>query len=161
MLRGGIIHNELTYALASMGHGDLLIVSDAGFPIPSDAWRIELAITRDFPGLVPVLEIIASEFIAEKVMYAQQVVTNNAPFHRELQRIFNDCDHEPVEHERILGEFARQAKAIVRTGGYVPWGNTVLVAGTDPFAFFNNPEVVIPPFYEKRIAQVRKARESR
>ncbi len=32
MLRGGILHNELNKVLASMGHGDILIVCDAGFP---------------------------------------------------------------------------------------------------------------------------------
>lgn len=158
MLRGGILHNELNKVLASMGHGDILIVCDAGFPIPRDAWRVELAITRDFPDLVPVLEIIASEFIAEKVMFAHEVPSNNAPLYRNLQRIFDDCELESIAHQSMLTEMAYKAKAIVRTGGYNPWGNIALVSGTDPFAWFTNEEVVVPPFYQNRIAQIKRAR---
>ena len=29
-----ILNAELNHAIASMGHGDLMIVCDAGFPIP-------------------------------------------------------------------------------------------------------------------------------
>jgi hypothetical protein len=33
-----------------------------------------------------------------------------------------------------------------------------MVAGTDPFAWFSNPEIVMPPFYHERIAQINRAR---
>jgi D-ribose pyranose/furanose isomerase RbsD len=158
MLRRGILHNELNHVLASMGHGDILIVCDAGFPIPRDAWRVELAITKDYPDLVPVLEIIANAFISEKVMFAHEVPANNAPLYRDLQRIFAESAFEPIEHSTMLTEMARKAKAIVRTGGYNPWGNIALVSGTDPFLWFTNEEVVVPAFYQERIAQIKKAR---
>ena len=161
MLRGGILNSELNHVLASMGHGDLLIVCDAGFPIPRSAWRVDLAITRDFPDLVPVLEIIAGEFIAEKVMFAHEVVSNNTPLHRNLQRIFADATLEAIPHQTILGEMAQKAKAIVRTGGYNPWGNIVMVAGTDPFAWFSNPDIVMPPFYHERIDQIKRAQQGK
>ena len=51
MKRGKLLNSELNHAIASMGHGDLMIVCDAGFPIPDDVWRIDLAITRDVPDL--------------------------------------------------------------------------------------------------------------
>ena len=117
MLRGGILNSELNHVLASMGHGDLLIVCDAGFPIPREAWRVDLAITRDFPDLVPVLEIIAGEFIAEKVMFAHEVVSNNTPLHRNLERIFAEAALEAIPHQTILGELAHKAKASVMTFG--------------------------------------------
>ena len=34
MKRSNLLNSELSYAIASMGHGDLMIVCDAGFPIP-------------------------------------------------------------------------------------------------------------------------------
>ncbi|WP_367219297.1 RbsD/FucU domain-containing protein, partial [Mesorhizobium sp.] len=43
MNRNRLLNAELAHAIASMGHGDLMIVCDAGFPIPSTAWRIDLA----------------------------------------------------------------------------------------------------------------------
>lgn len=158
MLRNGILHPELAKVLASLGHGDLLIVSDAGFPVPKDAWRVDLAITRDLPDLVPVLEVVDQAVISEAVMYAEQVPSNNPVLHRHLTRIFDDVEHRQVPHEDILGTYAHQAKAVVRTGGFDPWGNIVLVAGTDPFAWFERAETVVPPFYVQRQKDVSNAR---
>jgi D-ribose pyranose/furanose isomerase RbsD len=157
MLKTGILHNELKHALASMGHGDILLVTDAGFPTPRGAWRIELAISHNFPDLVPILELINAEFISEKVMFAEDMVVNNGPMHRQIQRIFTASDLEPVPHQRLLTEIAHAAKAVVRTAGYVPWGNVALVSGVDPFKYFADPEVVVPEFYRRRMAQMRAA----
>lgn len=52
MKRSKLINNELSYAIASMGHGDLMIVCDAGFPIPSSVWRIDLALIPDVPDQI-------------------------------------------------------------------------------------------------------------
>ena len=40
MNRNRLLNAELSHAIASMGHGDLMIICDAGFPIPSSAWRM-------------------------------------------------------------------------------------------------------------------------
>ena len=158
MLRGEVLNTELNRALAAMGHGDVLIVCDAGFPIPSDAWRIDLAITQDFPPLLPVLENVAGALIAEKVLFGQDVVTNNPPLHRELQRIFADAELAAIPHATIMTETAARAKEIVRTGGFTPWGNVALVSGVDPLAWFADPALVVPPVYQKRIERIRRAR---
>jgi len=55
-----MLNAQLSQAIASMGHGDLIIVCDAGFPIPSTAWRIDLAIVPDVPDLETVLAPIAA-----------------------------------------------------------------------------------------------------
>ena len=70
MNRNRLLNAELSHAIASMGHGDLMIVCDAGFPIPSSAWRIDLAFVPDVPDLETVLGPIAENFIAEMVSYA-------------------------------------------------------------------------------------------
>ncbi len=44
MNRSRLLNAELCHAIASMGHGGLMIACDAGFPIPSTARRIDLAI---------------------------------------------------------------------------------------------------------------------
>ena len=51
MKRNGILNFGLNQALAAMGHGDLMIVCDAGFPIPTQASRVDLAIVADVPDL--------------------------------------------------------------------------------------------------------------
>lgn len=116
MFRGPILNSDLMYAIASMGHTECLIVCDAGFPIPSDAWHVDLALVQDVPDLETVLSAIAQVFIAEKVSYATKMAANNAPLLEKVQRLFPNSDYEPIPHATILGEMAHKAKVIVRTG---------------------------------------------
>lgn len=160
MLRNAkIINMELNYMLSSMGHTDILVITDAGCPIPKDSWVIDLSITRNFPDLVPVLEIIGEEFLAEKIIYADYVPTHNKPYYKDLKRIFNDCTHETIKHETLLSKIIPMAKGIIRTAGYNPWGNVALITGTDPDNWFYNPEITLPDIYEERKKQVNNARE--
>ena len=151
MKRSALLNSELNHAIASMGHGDLMIVCDAGFPIPSSAWRIDLAITPDVPDLETVLTPIAEHFIAEKVSYADTLPVNNVPLLKKIERLFAGADFVPVKHEAILGEMAAKAKVIVRTGAFDPWGNILLYSGVDVPAWFSKEGVVAPDYYAKKL----------
>ncbi|MBU0584442.1 MAG: D-ribose pyranase [Alphaproteobacteria bacterium] len=151
MNRNRLLNAELAHAIASMGHGDLMIVCDAGFPIPSSAWRIDLAITPDVPDLETVLTPIAEHFIAEKVSYADTLPVNNVPLLKKIERLFAGADFVPVKHEAILGEMAAKAKVIVRTGAFDPWGNILLYSGVDVPAWFSKEGVVAPDYYAKKL----------
>ncbi|MDQ0469469.1 D-ribose pyranase [Labrys wisconsinensis] len=151
MNRNRLLNAELSHAIASMGHGDLMIVCDAGFPIPSSAWRIDLAIVPDVPDLETVLTPIAQAFIAERVAYADTLLEHNAPLLAKIRRLFADADFEPVKHEAILGEMAAKAKVIVRTGAFDPWGNILLYSGVDVPAWFSKPGVVAPDYYARKL----------
>ena len=52
MKRNGILNLGLNQALAAMGHGDFLIVCDAGFPIPATVNR---STSRSLP-MSPILK---------------------------------------------------------------------------------------------------------
>ena len=131
MKRATILNAELSQAIASMGHTDLMIVCDAGFPIPNNAWRIDLALVQDVPDLETVLTAISQEMIAEKVGYAAEMVENNPPLLSKVQRIFKDSEFVTYPHEQILGEMAGKAKAIVHTGAFDAWGNILLYTDLD------------------------------
>jgi simple sugar transport system permease protein/D-ribose pyranase len=149
--RNRLLNAELAHAIASMGHGVLMIVCDAGFPIPSSAWRIDLAITPDVPDLETVLTPIAENLIAERVSYADTLPVNNRPLLEKIERLFAGADFEPVKHEAILSEMAAKAKVIVRTGAFDPWGNVLLYSGVDVPAWFSKPGVVAPDYYAKKL----------
>jgi len=151
MNRGPILNSELAHAIASMGHGDLLIVCDAGFPIPRTAWRIDLAIVQDVPDLETVLTAICGSFIAEKVGYAAEMAENNPPLLAKVQRIFAGSDFDPVPHQQILTEMAAKAKVIVRSGAFDPWGNILLYSGVDVRKWFAKPDVKTPEYYAARM----------
>lgn len=151
MNRSRLLNAELSHAIASMGHGDLMIVCDAGFPIPSSAWRIDLAIVPDVPDLQTVLAPISEHFIAERVSYADTLPVHNAPLLRLIERLFAGADFAPVAHEAILSEMAAKAKVIVRTGAFDPWGNILLYSGVDVPAWFSKEGVVAPDYYAKKL----------
>ena len=151
MNRNRLLNAELAHAIACMGHGDLMIVCDAGFPIPSTAWRIDLAIVPDVPDLETVLTAISQNLIAERVGYAEDVPEFNAPLLAKIKRLFPDADYEPVKHAVILSELAAKAKAIVRTGAFDPWGNILLYSGVDVPAWFSKPGVVAPEYYARKL----------
>jgi D-ribose pyranase len=151
MNRGPILNSELSHAIARMGHGDLMIVCDAGFPIPSTGWRIDLALVQDVPDLETVLTAVSQSFIAEKVAYAAEMATNNPPLLAKVKRIFPDSEYATVPHAQILSEMAAQAKVIVRTGAFDPWGNILLYSGVDVPKWFAKPNVVVPPYYASRM----------
>ena len=146
MQRGLILNAELNHAIATMGHGDLMIVCDAGFPIPRDAWRIDLALTQDVPDLQTVLSAISQGLVAEKVAYAAEMTVNNVPLWDKVKALFPDADHSTVAHSDILGAIASSAKCIVRTGAFDPWGNILLYSGVDVPEWFSKPVVIAPDY---------------
>lgn len=157
MKREGILNRHLSRLIASLGHKQKLLVCDAGFPIPKKADTIDLAVTKGLPKLPTVLETINKELISEKVMFAEEMPDKNAPLHQELQNIFKEVEFEPLPHEKIMNDVAQEVRGIVRTGDYSPWGNIVLVAGTDPYAWFEGDELEKTPFYKKRAQAIEKA----
>lgn len=154
MKRGGILNREISRIIASMGHGQYLLVCDAGFPIPEEADSVDLALKKGIPDLPTVLSTINEEFICEKVMFAPETKTNNQPLYNELEKIFPEVDFKEIPHEKILNEIAYQARAIIRTGDYNPWGNIILQAGTDPYAWFEKDGLKMPEFYKERIKNI-------
>jgi len=150
-----ILNDELSHAIASLGHTDVLMITDVGFPIPEDAWRIDLALTRGIPSLYDVLGAVHEEVIPERVMYAEDVPEMNPDLDENLQDLYggSGTEIETIPHEEILA-YGTEAKAIVRTGDFVPWGNVVIECGTDPAAFFEKEGTVMPDEYEERYEEM-------
>ena len=151
MKRNGILNLELNQALAAMGHGDLMIICDAGFPIPSHVTRIDLAIVPDVPDLETVLTAISGDFIAEKFGYANEMAKNNPRLKEKVDRIFADAELVTFPHAEILTELAAKAKFIVRTGAFDPWGNIILYSGVDVPKWFAKAGTVVPEYYASRM----------
>jgi D-ribose pyranase len=157
MKRSGILNIELVTLIAELRHGHAIMVTDAGFPVPKDARCIDLAITKNIPTIEFVLKLLDGEMITEKVLFAKELRTNNPGLHKKVLSIFNDCDNEEVAHSDLIFQYASTIKCFVHTGEFSPWGNIVLVAGTDPFRWFADETTVVPEFYHKRLKQIRNS----
>jgi D-ribose pyranase len=151
MKKNGILNLGLNQALAGMGHGDFMIVCDAGFPIPNQVTRVDLAIVPDVPDLETVLTAISADFIVEKLGYANEMAQNNPRLKEKVDRIFAGAELLTFPHSEILTELAAKAKCIVRTGAFDPWGNILLYSGVDVPKWFTKSGTLVPEYYASRM----------
>jgi len=153
MKRGRILNCDLNQAIASMGHYDLMIIADAGFPIPYSVKRVDLALEKDVPGILQVLDLVSSDLVYERVVVAEEQKLYNPRLFKKIQEYCVGCVLETWPAIRIVDELAPKAKAIVRTGAFDPWGNVCLFSGVDAARWFDKEGVIVPDFYAERVKQ--------
>ncbi|MDR1580627.1 MAG: D-ribose pyranase [Synergistaceae bacterium] len=151
MKKGGIFNRALNEAISAMGHTDVLVVSDVGYPVPlKNVILADLAIAADLPDILTVMKLLVSDFIYERCIVAEEQKLYNPPLYKSLSDIVDRCPIETAPHTDIMGKWREAAKVIVRTGALQPWGNVVLVSGVDAPGYFSKPGVVVPDYYQQR-----------
>ncbi|MEK0314669.1 D-ribose pyranase [Cohnella sp. 56] len=128
MKKTGILNSELSSVIAAVGHTDLIVVCDSGYPIPKGTLRIDLALRRGSPGIVETVAEMARELEVEKITFALESGQHCAGLIREVQALFPGAGHEGIGHDAFKALAAR-AVAIVRTGECIPYANVILHAG--------------------------------
>jgi D-ribose pyranase len=128
MKRTTLLHAELSDVIARLGHGDLLVIADAGLPIPDGPRRIDLAVTANVPRFQDVLAAVLSEMQVESAVIADELAQANPAIHAELARQLGFTPVATLSHEHFKGA-TRVARAIVRTGEFSPYANVILRAG--------------------------------
>lgn len=132
MKRNRLLHAELSRVIASLGHGDALVIGDAGLPIPDapqghgGPQRIDLAVTRGVPAFDDVLAAVLSEMQVERALIATEACDGGSALPAWVAPI--DAPVQAVSHEE-LKLATRSARAVVRTGEFTPYRNVVLLAG--------------------------------
>ncbi len=150
MKKSRILNKYLNDALADMGHGDILVIADAGFPIPDDQKRVDLAIEQDKPGIIEILDLVTSDFIYEACTVAEEQKSYNPLLHEKIVALCTRCTVDTVKHEEFIRSMPLRAKYIVRTGAFEPWGNLALRSGVDAPIWFQKPGTIVPGYYEQR-----------
>lgn len=151
MKKGKILNKHLNEAIACMGHGDIMIIGDAGFPIlNSGVIRVDLAIKQDYPDIMTILELITEDFIYEKCLVAEEQKLYNPLLFEKVSKMIDRCKVDTVPHSEIMANFPQNAKVIVRTGAFEPWGNIILYSGVDAPIWFNKEGTVTPDYYAER-----------
>ncbi|MBC9784621.1 D-ribose pyranase [Heliobacterium chlorum] len=127
MKKQGVLHRELAAMIASLGHGDLLIIADSGLPVPPGVACIDLAVSEGVPPFLPVLDAILSEMVVERAIVAEELQGNHQ-FVEQITERLAPVEIQAVSHEQLKVR-SRQARAIVRTGEWTPYANILLYAG--------------------------------
>jgi D-ribose pyranase len=131
MKRTGILHHDLSTVISSLGHLDLVVISDAGLPVAPGVQRIELALAPDLPTVLQVLELLLHEAIFEKLTFAEEQLKASPRYHTRLAEVAerNAIPLESVAHMTGFKPLAALAKVHVRTGDFTPYSNVILTAG--------------------------------
>ncbi|WP_431946103.1 D-ribose pyranase [Actinacidiphila sp. bgisy167] len=129
MKKSGILNRHLSGALAVLGHTDLVVVCDAGLPIPPGPIVVDLAFRAGTPSFSEVLDGLLEELVVEGAIAAREVRDHNPEVTARLDRAFPDL--ELVPHEEFKAR-TRQARLVVRTGEARPYANVMLRCGV-PF----------------------------
>lgn len=73
MKRAGILNRHLAGAPAELGHGDGVLVCDAGMPIPDGPRVVDLAFRAGVPSFAEVLDGLPAELVVEGATAAAEV----------------------------------------------------------------------------------------
>lgn len=125
MKKQGLIHPDLLRVLAQLGHLDELLICDAGFPIPPDVERIDLAFRLGNPRFADVVEAIAAEVVIESVVIADETDDGLV---KSLGSVTGAPAVERMSHDDLKRR-ATRSRAAVRTGEDTPYANVILVLG--------------------------------
>ncbi|MBD0711952.1 MULTISPECIES: D-ribose pyranase [unclassified Streptomyces] len=126
MKRSGILNRHLAGALAELGHGDGVLVCDAGMPVPAGPRVVDLAFRAGVPSFAEVLAGLLDELVIEGATAAEEVRSANPEASALLDDSFPGLTL--VSHER-LKELTAGARLVVRTGEASPYANVLLRCG--------------------------------
>lgn len=131
MKKTPVLNIALSRVIASLGHGDILLIADAGLPVPPGVELIDLALTPGIPDFSSTLRVVLAEMQVESHVLAQEIIDAQPGPLAWLDQL----EGEGAIGSRLLlshSEFkqmSRQARAIVRTGECQPYCNIALVSG--------------------------------
>lgn len=139
MLRGisPLLTPDLLHALASMGHGDDIVIADANFPAAANARRLIPLAGVDAPtALAAILSLLPLDDFEPHPARVMQVVGDAAAIPdpvRDFTAILARHDASPYGLERhAFYREAANAFAVVHTGERRFYGNIILRKGVIP-----------------------------
>jgi len=102
MKKSGILNPEISELVARMGHGDMLVVSDRGFPLPLNpqVTVVDVSIAANLPRVVDVAKAVLEELEIEEVILAEETKKISPHIHRNERndqdgRVNTICQYNP------------------------------------------------------------------
>ncbi len=131
MKKTPLLNIALSRTIAGLGHGDILVIGDAGLPVPRGVELIDLALTPGIPDFANTLRVVLSEMQVEHHVLADEIFLAKPSalelveqLHGQQQLGLRKC----VPHDAFKA-LCQKARAVVRTGECQPYSNIVLIAG--------------------------------
>ncbi|MFJ4344448.1 D-ribose pyranase [Pseudomonas sp. NPDC089401] len=129
MKKTALLNVALSRTIAGMGHGDILVIGDAGLPVPPGVELIDLALTQGIPDFASVLRAVLSELQVERHVLAEEMQKVVPPALVEIERLKGKLGKREWQSHEDFKVLSRSARAIVRTGECQPYSNIALISG--------------------------------
>lgn len=124
------INPALSRVISETGHTDLIVVTDAGLPIPPGSERIDLAYRPGDPAFLDVLDTVLAELVVEGATVSAEVAEQSPEVLEALRERFagEGFEIELIPHVDFK-KLSQGARAFVRSGEFTPYANVILHAG--------------------------------
>lgn len=133
MTETGILNRDIAAELARMGHGDMMLIADAGLAIPNSVKVIDLALDENIPTALDVLKIVLQHFSVESIVLSQATLDVSPTRELAFKESFSaDTPCAVVPHVQFRNELTKQVKFAIRTGDFTANSNIVLVSAGGP-----------------------------
>jgi D-ribose pyranase len=124
------INPALSRVISETGHTDMLVVTDAGLPIPPGSERIDLAYRPGAPAFLDVLDTVLAELVIEGATVSEEVAEQSPEVLTALRERFAGMDFEITLIPHVeFKSLTHGARAFVRSGEFTPYANVILHAG--------------------------------
>lgn len=128
MKKTPLLNASLSELIASLGHMDMLVIGDAGLPVPPSTRCIDLALTGGIPSFLDTLRVVLEEMQIESVFVAEETGQRSPQIMTAIGDLLPGIPIQTVSHNELKDKTGR-ARAVVRTGEFTPYANIILVAG--------------------------------
>ncbi len=128
MKKNGVLNKEISQVIAAMGHTDLLVICDAGLPVPAGVRYIDVSVSPGVPDFASTVRAVCADLCVEKWLVAAETEAVSPAVYRGLVEILGDKPVEQVSHDQ-LKILSQKAVAVIRTGECTPYANVILVGG--------------------------------
>lgn len=142
MKKSGILHGELSRAVAEARHKDIILILDAGMAVPQDCANfIDLGLVKGVPSFWQVLNALLGEMIVEGYGVFDLMPQYNPQMYEKIRQLL------PAQEEELLSvkqmqQMMRDAKAVVRTGEFGSCCNMVLYSTSGRNSYVEKYNVV-------------------
>jgi D-ribose pyranase len=134
----GTINRGIAKVLSEQGHGDLLMVVDAGFAIPKEVEVVDISLGENNPMVLTVLAELRKFYSVEKIIMANQTKEISPTLFDAISKSFGEnIPVETIDHTD-LKLLAKSVKAVIRTGDFTAYGNVILVSGAGDRWYLEN-----------------------
>jgi D-ribose pyranase len=127
-----LLHPGLLEAVAAAGHGDVIVIADAGLRVPRDRPVIHLGLTRGIPTVEQVVTALQPELVVESACVAVEFGEWNPGVRAGVVAALG---REPEErpHAELMADMAERAILYVKTGECSAFASVALTCGVSYF----------------------------